>query len=100
MKLPWSSSKSSIEQPQTSAPKTKMPDSKSSEPILSFDGKRYDLNSLPDELKELLRRMQVAEQQIRMHEDTLKVLAEGRQSIGGQIKEKISGVKPLADENK
>jgi len=100
MKLPWSSSKSSIEQTQTSAPETKMPDSKSSEPILSFDGKRYDLQSLPDESKELIRRMQVADQQLRMHEDTLKVLAVGRQTIGGQLKEKLSGVKPLPDEKK
>ncbi|MFM9102104.1 MAG: DUF6447 family protein [Cyanobium sp.] len=29
-------------------------------PVLTFEGKRYDLNSLPDEVKELVRGMQVA----------------------------------------
>ena len=32
-------------------------------PILTFEGKRYDLNTLPDELKELVRGMQVADAQ-------------------------------------
>ena len=50
-------------------------------PILTFEGKRYDLNKLPDDLKELVRGMQVADAQLRMHEDTLKVLAVGRQSM-------------------
>ena len=50
-------------------------------PVLTFEGKRYDLNTLPDELKELVRGMQVADAQLRMHEDTLKVLAVGRQSL-------------------
>ena len=47
-------------------------------PVLTFEGKRYDLNALPDDLKELVRGMQVADAQLRMHEDTLKVLAVGR----------------------
>ena len=49
-------------------------------PVLTFEGKRYDLNTLPDELKELVRGMQVADAQLRMHEDTLKVLAVGRRT--------------------
>lgn len=36
-------------------------------PVLTFEGKRYDLNALPDELKELVRGMQVADAQLRMH---------------------------------
>ena len=50
------------------------------QPILTFEGKRYDLNTLPEELKELVRGMQVADAQLRLHEDTLKVLAVGRQT--------------------
>ena len=50
-------------------------------PVLTFEGKRYDLNTLPEEVQELVRGMQVAEAQLRMHEDTLKVLAIGRQSM-------------------
>jgi len=66
-------------------------------PVLTFEGKRYDLNTLPDELKELVRGMQVADAQLRMHEDTLKVLAVGRQSLATQLNEKLKSVTPLPD---
>ena len=66
-------------------------------PILTFEGKRYDINALPDEVKELVRGMQVAEAQLRMYEDTLKVLAIGRQSMAFQLNERLKGVTPLAD---
>lgn len=75
-----------------------MTDSSSTNPVLTFEGKRYDLNSLPDELKELVRGMQVADAQLRMHEDTLKVLAVGRQSLAMQLNEKIQSVQPLPEE--
>jgi hypothetical protein len=66
-------------------------------PILTFEGKRYDLNALPDELKELVRGMQVADAQLRMHEDTLKVLAVGRQSMAMQLNERLKAVAPLPE---
>ena len=68
-------------------------------PVLTFEGKRYDLNTLPDELKELVRGMQVADAQLRMHEDTLKVLAVGRQSLAMQLNEKLKSVTPLPDQD-
>ncbi|MCP9886360.1 hypothetical protein KBY96_00185 [Cyanobium sp. ATX 6A2] len=64
-------------------------------PVLTFEGKRYDLNSLPDEVKELVRGMQVADAQLRMHEDTLKVLAVGRQSMAMQLNEKLQQIASL-----
>ena len=67
------------------------------DPVLTFEGKRYDLNSLPDELKELVRGMQVADAQLRMHEDTLKVLAVGRQTLAMQLNEKLKDVTPLPE---
>ena len=97
MKLPWSSSQNQSEEEQTTQTTQNMTESKSSDPVLSFEGKKYDLKSLPDELKELLRRLQVAEQQLRMHDDTLKVLAVGRQTIASQIKEKLTGINPLPE---
>ena len=64
-------------------------------PVLTFEGKRYDLNSLPDEMKELVRGMQVADAQLRMHEDTLKVLAVGRQAMASQLNDKLQTIAPL-----
>jgi hypothetical protein len=66
-------------------------------PVLTFEGKRYDLNGLPDDMKELVRGMQVADAQLRMHEDTLKVLAVGRQSMAMQLNERLKNVPEIAD---
>lgn len=66
-------------------------------PVLTFEGKRYDLNALPDDVKELVRGMQVADAQLRMHEDTLKVLAVGRQAMAAKLNERLQSVTPLAD---
>ena len=66
-------------------------------PVLTFEGKRYDLNSLPDEIKELVRGMQVADAQLRMHEDTLKVLAVGRQSMALQLNDRLHTITALPD---
>lgn len=71
------------------------PDQSNQPPVLTFEGQRYDLNSLPDDLKELVRGMQVADAQLRMHEDTLKVLAVGRQSMAIQLNEKLKSIAPL-----
>jgi chaperonin GroES len=65
--------------------------------VLTFEGKRYELNSLPDEIKELVRGMQVADAQLRMHEDTLKVLAIGRQSMAMQLNDRLQNITPLHD---
>jgi hypothetical protein len=66
-------------------------------PVLTFEGKRYDLNTLPEDIKELVRGMQVADAQLRMHEDTLKVLAIGRQSMAMQLNERLQNVQALPD---
>ena len=66
-------------------------------PVLTFEGKRYDLNSLPDEAKELVRGMQVADAQLRMHEDTLKVLAVGRQSMAMQLNQRLQEIPALPE---
>ncbi len=65
--------------------------------MLTFEGKRYDLNALPDDVKELVRGMQVADAQLRMHEDTLKVLAVGRQAMAAKLNDRLQTIPPLAD---
>ena len=66
-------------------------------PLLTFDGKRYDINSLSAETKEIVKGLQVADSQLRLYEDTLKVLAIGRQSLARQLNEKLKGVKPISN---
>ena len=65
------------------------------EAILTFEDKKYDLKSLPKDLKELIKGMQVADAQLRMHEDTLKVLAVGRQHLAMQLKSKLESIEPI-----
>tara|TARA_B100001250_G_scaffold148940_1_gene127549 strand:- start:24 stop:248 length:225 start_codon:yes stop_codon:yes gene_type:complete len=74
-----------------------MEDKKSAnnEPVLTFEGKKYDLKKLPSETQDLVRGMQVADAQLRMHEDTLKVLAIGRQHLIMELKEKLKSIQPL-----
>ena len=74
-----------------------MSDTKSNEKeaILTFEDKKYDLKSLPKEVQELVKGMQVADAQLRMHEDTLKVLAVGRQHLAMQLKAKLETIEPI-----
>ena len=64
-------------------------------PTLDFDGKKYDINSLPDEVKNLLKGLQVADTQIRMHKDTLRLLDLGRNSLAAQLKQKLENIFPV-----
>ena len=65
------------------------------EAILTFEDKKYDIKSLPREVQELIKGMQVADAQLRMHEDTLKVLAVGRQHLIIQLKSKLETINPI-----
>ena len=65
------------------------------EAILTFEDKKYDIKSLPKEVKELIKGMQVADAQLRMHEDTLKVLAVERQHLIMQLKSKLETINPI-----
>tara|TARA_Y100001968_G_C19171126_1_gene625706 strand:- start:431 stop:658 length:228 start_codon:yes stop_codon:yes gene_type:complete len=65
------------------------------EAILTFEDKKYDLKSLPNDVQELIKGMQVADAQLRMHEDTLKVLAVGRQHLAMQLKAKLESITPI-----
>ena len=63
--------------------------------ILTFEDKKYALKNIPKDVQELVKGMQVADAQLRMHEDTLKVLAVGRQHLAMQLKSKLQSIKPI-----
>ena len=69
-------------------------------PVLKFEDKSYDMNSLPDNVKELLKALQVADAQVKMHQDTINVLGMGRKALGLQIKQQLGEVAPIEEENK
>ena len=61
----------------------------SGNPVLTFEGKKYFINELPDDIKESIKGLQIAETQLKMHEDTLKLLSISRNSLANQLKEKL-----------
>ncbi len=65
--------------------------------VFTFRGKRYDLNSLPQEVKDLVQGLRQANAQVRTHNDTLKVLGLGRQRLSEQLNEKLEGIPPLSE---
>ncbi len=61
----------------------------SSNPVLTFDGKKYFINELSDEIKESIKVLQIAETQLKMHQDTLKLISISRNSLVNQLREKL-----------
>ena len=66
------------------------------EAILTFEDKKYDLKNMPKDVQEIVKGMQVADAQLRLHEDTLKVLAVGRQHLIMQLKKKLETINPIS----
>ena len=60
-----------------------------SNPVLTFEGKKYLINELSAEIKESIKGLQIAETQLKMHEDTLKLLKISRNFLANQLREKL-----------
>ena len=61
-------------------------------PVLTFEGKKYLINELSDEIKVSIKVLQIAETQINMHQDTLKLLSISRNSLVNQLREKLKNL--------
>ena len=64
----------------------------SDNPVLTFEGKKYLINELSNEIKESIKGLQIAETQLKMHEDTLKLLSISRNSLANQLREKLKNL--------
>ena len=64
----------------------------SGNPVLTFEGKKYVINDLPDETKETIRGLQIADTQLKMYQDTLKLLSISRNSLANQLREKLKNL--------
>ncbi len=61
----------------------------SSDPVLTFEGKKYFINELSNEIKESIKVLQIAETQLKMHQDTLNLLSISRNTLANQLREKL-----------
>ena len=57
--------------------------------VLTFDGKKYFIDELSDEAKEIIRRLQIADAQIKMHEDTLKLISLGKSVLTNDLRKNL-----------
>ena len=64
----------------------------STNPILTFEGKKYLINELSNDIKESIKGLQIAETQLKMHEDTLKLISISRNSLANQLREKLKNL--------
>ena len=64
----------------------------SANPVLTFEGKKYLINELPNEIKESIKILQIAETQLKMHQATLKLLSISRNSLVNQLREKLKNL--------
>ena len=64
-------------------------------PVLTFEGKKYLINNLSSDIKETIKGLQIAETQLKMHEDTLKLISISRNSLANQLKEKLKNIQEV-----
>ena len=60
--------------------------------VLTFDGKKYIMEDLSDEIKEVIKSLQIADAQLKMHEDTLKLLSLGKNSLVNDLRKKLKDI--------
>ena len=61
-------------------------------PILKFEGKKYLINELSNDIKESIKGLQIAETQLKMYQDTLKLLSISRNFLANQLREKLKTI--------
>ncbi len=61
-------------------------------PVLTFEGKKYLINELSNEIKESIKVLKIAETQLKMHQDTLKLLSISRNSLANKLREKLKNL--------
>ena len=64
----------------------------SGNPVLTFEGKKYLINELSKDIRESIKGLQIAETQLKMHEDTLKLLSISRNLLADQLREKLKNL--------
>jgi len=64
----------------------------SSNPVLTFEGKKYLINELSSEIKQSIKALQIAETQLKMHQDTVKLLSISRNTLANKLREKLENL--------
>ena len=62
---------------------------------LRFEGSEYYLDSLPDEVKQLVTGINAADIQTKMYQDTLKLISVGKSKLVEGLKKKLENIDPI-----
>ena len=62
---------------------------------LKFDDSEYFLDDLPNEAKQLVMGLRTADAQIKMYEDTLKLIATGKNKMVQDLKMILNKIEPI-----
>ena len=62
---------------------------------LKFEGSEYYLDSLPDEVKQLVAGINAADLQTKMYQDTLKLIAVGKSKLVQELKKGLEDIDPI-----
>ena len=57
--------------------------------FLTFEGKKYFIDELEEETKEIIKNLQIADTQLKMHQDTINLISLGRNSLANELKRKL-----------
>ncbi len=61
---------------------------------IKFEDKEYDLDTLPKEGKDLVNGLKAAEAQLRMYQDTLKLISISKAKMIGDLKKILENIEP------
>ena len=70
-------------------------DSSKNRPILNIDNAEYYIDSLPEEGKGLVNGLRTADAQLKIYEDTLKMINIGKMKMLEDLKKIVENIEPL-----
>ena len=62
---------------------------------LKFEGSEYYLDSLPEEVKQLVAGINAADLQTKMYQDTLKLISVGKSKLVEELKKNLENIDPI-----
>ena len=99
MKFPWKSNKISKKEEKENKIDNEVGE-QNGQAILGVNNKNYDLKSLPEDIRDLLERIKIAESQFRMQQDTVKLISVGREALVIKLKKKLKDVSQTDNDDK
>ena len=73
-------------------------DSKGPRRKLKFEGLEYYLDSLPEEVNQLIAGINAADLQTKMYQDTLKLISVGKLKLVQDLKKNLENIDPIVSE--